>query len=72
MSPWTSLGRASSWPAILVQSARTMLRSKELFGADGHIIATGRWIADFEQTGINPEVRPWTMKENAQRLPGLF
>ena len=42
-----------------------------LFGSDYPLLTPDRWIADFAQLDIKPEVRPLIMKENAARLLGL-
>ena len=55
----------------LVQYAGSLLRHKVLFGTDFPVITPERWIADFENLNIKPEVRPLIMKENAARLFGL-
>ena len=59
------------FPATLVQYANSLLRHKVLFGSDYPWITPDRWLADFEQIGIKPEVRPLILKENAVRLFGL-
>ena len=55
----------------LVQYAGSLLRHKVLFGTDFPVITPERWIDDFENVSIKPEVRPLIMKENAARLFGL-
>ena len=55
----------------LVRYAGTLLRHKVLFGTDFPVITPERWIKDFENVSIKPEVRPLIMKENAARLFGL-
>jgi hypothetical protein len=59
------------FPKILVQYANTILRRKMLFGSDWPMITPERWLADFQQIEIKPEVRPLILKENAARLIGL-
>jgi predicted TIM-barrel fold metal-dependent hydrolase len=56
------------FPPILVQYANTLLKDKILFGSDYPVIDPERWIAEFDQLPIKPEVRPRIMKENAARL----
>jgi len=51
-----------------VRYANTLLREKVLFGSDFPAITPDRWIKDFENLNIKPEVRPLIMKENAARL----
>jgi len=59
------------FPPQLVRAANTMLRSKVLFGSDYPLLRPERWMADFEQLDIRPEVKPLIMKENAIRALGL-
>ena len=59
------------FPPLLVRYANTLLREKVLFGSDFPAITPDRWIKDFENLDIKPEVRPLIMKENAARLLGL-
>lgn len=59
------------FPPILVQYANNMLREKVLFGSDFPALTPDRWISDFENLAIKPEVRPLIMKDNAVRLLGL-
>lgn len=59
------------FPPILVQYANGLLKRKMLFGSDFPVITPDRWLQDFDQIGIKPEVRPLIMKENAIRLLGL-
>jgi len=40
-------------------------------GSDFPLITPDRWLADFEQIAIRPEVRPFIIKENAIKLLGL-
>jgi predicted TIM-barrel fold metal-dependent hydrolase len=59
------------FPPQLVQHANTLLRDRVLFGSDYPFITPDRWLADFEQLEIKPEVRPLILKQNAMRLLGL-
>jgi predicted TIM-barrel fold metal-dependent hydrolase len=56
------------FPPILVQYANTLLKDKILFGSDYPVITPERWMADFDQLPIKPEVKPKILKENAARL----
>jgi predicted TIM-barrel fold metal-dependent hydrolase len=56
------------FPPQLVQYANTLLKHKVLFGSDYPLITPDRWLADFEQIAIKPEVRPLILKENAVKL----
>jgi hypothetical protein len=59
------------FPPQLVRYANTVLRNQVLFGTDYPLIQPERWLADFDQLDIKPEVRPLILKENAVRLLGL-
>ena len=59
------------FPPQLVRAANTLLKHKVLFGSDYPLLRPERWIADFEQLDIKPEVKPLIMKENAIRALGL-
>ena len=48
----------------------TFLKEKVLFGSDFPLITPERWMRDFEQLDIKPEVRPLVLKDNALRLFG--
>src|SRR5258708_7359055 len=56
------------FPPQLVQYANTLLKHKVLFGSDYPLITPVRWLADFEQIAIKPEVRTLILKENAVKL----
>lgn len=59
------------FPPQLIQYANTLLKHKILFGSDYPLITPDRWLADFAQINIRPEVRPLILKENAVKLLGL-
>jgi hypothetical protein len=59
------------FPPQLVRYANTLLRDRVLFGSDFPMLTPDRWLADFEELDIKPEVRPLILKENAARLLGL-
>ena len=59
------------FPPNLVQYSNTLLRHRVLFGSDYPVLNPDRWLKDFEQLPIKPEVRPLIMKENAIRMLGL-
>jgi hypothetical protein len=59
------------FPPQLVRYANTLLKEKVLFGSDFPVITPDRWLADFAQLDIKPEVRPMIRKDNAVRLLGL-
>jgi predicted TIM-barrel fold metal-dependent hydrolase len=56
------------FPPILVQYTNTLLKDKVLFGSDYPVMSPERWMADFDQIGIKPEVKQKILKENAARL----
>ncbi len=39
-----------------------------LFGSDYPLITPDRWLSDFAQIDIRPDVRPLILKENAVKL----
>jgi predicted TIM-barrel fold metal-dependent hydrolase len=59
------------FPPQLVRAANSLLKHKVLFGSDFPVITPDRWLADFGQLDIKPEVRPLILKDNAARLLGL-
>jgi hypothetical protein len=59
------------FPPQLVRAAGSLLRHKVLFGSDFPVITPDRWLADFAELDIKPEVRPLILKDNAARLLGL-
>jgi predicted TIM-barrel fold metal-dependent hydrolase len=48
-----------------------MLRGKVLFGSDFPVIQVDRWMKDFENLDIEPEVAPLIVKRNALRVLGI-
>jgi predicted TIM-barrel fold metal-dependent hydrolase len=59
------------FPPQLVRYANSLLQDKMLFGSDYPVITPDRWLADFAELDIKPEVRPKILKDNAARLLGL-
>ncbi|WP_413768908.1 4-hydroxyphenyl-beta-ketoacyl-CoA hydrolase [Rhodococcus pyridinivorans] len=59
------------FPPQLVRAANTMLKSKVLFGSDFPVIQVDRWMKDFANLEIKPEVRPLIFKDNALRVLGV-
>jgi uncharacterized protein len=59
------------FPPQLVRYANTLLKDKVLFGSDFPVITPDRWLKDFDQLDVKPEVRPMILKDNAVRLLGL-
>ncbi len=56
------------FPPNLIQYTNTLLKDRILFGSDYPVITPDRWMADFAQLQIKPEVRPKVLKDNAVRL----
>lgn len=56
------------FPPQLVRYANSLLKEKVLFGTDFPVITPERWLRDFENLDLKPEVRPLILKENAARL----
>jgi uncharacterized protein len=63
--------RPKYFPPELVRAAGGLLRSKVMFGSDYPLIAPERWMADFEELGIDADRRPAILKGTAARLLGL-
>jgi hypothetical protein len=59
------------FPPQLVRYANSLIKEKVLFGSDYPVIEPDRWLRDFEELPIKPDVRPLILKENAIRLLGL-
>ena len=59
------------FPPQLVRAANSLLKHKVMFGSDYPVITPDRWLADFAELEIKPEVRPLILKENAARLLDL-
>jgi uncharacterized protein len=59
------------FPPQLVKAANTMLRGKVLFGSDFPVIQVDRWMKDFAQLEIKPEVAPLIFKQNALGVLGV-
>ncbi len=59
------------FPDELVTQVNNMIPDKALFGSDAPSLPLDRWLAEFEQLPIKPEIRSKIMLENAQRLFGL-
>jgi uncharacterized protein len=67
LSGWTP----KRFPAQLVRSMATNLRQQVLFGSDYPLIDPDRWIRDFMDLDLEPDVTSAILKENAVRLLGL-
>lgn len=58
------------FPPPLVQRMNSLLQDKVMFGSDWPMLSTERWLRDFEQLDIKPEVRQKILLSNARRLLG--
>jgi predicted TIM-barrel fold metal-dependent hydrolase len=63
--------RPKYFPPELVRAAGGMLRSKVLFGTDYPLITPERWLEDFVELGIRPELMDGILKGNAAGVLGL-
>ncbi len=59
------------FPPQLVRATNGPLKSKVMFGSDYPVISPDRWLAEFEQLDIKPDVRPMVLKANAARVLSL-
>jgi predicted TIM-barrel fold metal-dependent hydrolase len=59
------------FPPQLVRAANSLLKRKVMFGSDYPVLTPDRWLADFAQLDIKPEVRPLILKDTAARLLNL-
>jgi predicted TIM-barrel fold metal-dependent hydrolase len=53
---------------ILVQYANSLLQDKVLFGSDFPVIQPDRWMRDFAELNLKPEVQQKILLENAKKL----
>ena len=63
--------RPKYFPPELVRAAGGQLRAKVMFGSDYPLITPERWLADFDELGIDPAHRPAIVKGTAARVLGL-
>jgi predicted TIM-barrel fold metal-dependent hydrolase len=56
------------FPPQLVRAANSLLQDKVLFGTDYPLLTPERWLRDFGQLDIKPEVRAKILKGNAVRV----
>ena len=59
------------FPAELVQHVNPLLQDKTLFGSDWQVISVERWMEEFDQLGIKPEIRQKVLLDNAVKFFGL-
>jgi predicted TIM-barrel fold metal-dependent hydrolase len=63
--------RPKYFPPELVRAAGRELRHKVMFGSDYPLILPERWLADFDELGIDAAHRPAIVKGTAARVLGL-
>ncbi len=56
------------FPPQLVRATNSFLRKKVMFGSDFPVITPDRWLKDFEDLEIKPEVRELVLKQNAIKM----
>lgn len=59
------------FPAELTRHVNSILQDKALFGSDWPSIGVERWMEEFEQLKLKPEVRQKILLDNAKKLFGL-
>ena len=59
------------FPPQLVRAMNSLLQDKVLFGTDYPLLTPERWLRDFDQLDVKPELRPKLLKGNAARVLGL-
>ena len=59
------------FPPELVHHVNSLLQNKALFGSDWPAISVERWMEEFEQLNLKPEVRQKILLDNAKKLFGL-
>ena len=59
------------FPSELVHNVNTLLQDKVMFGSDWPAIGVERWLEEFQQINIKPEVRQKIMLDNAKKFFGL-
>ncbi len=59
------------FPPQLVRAMNSLLQDKVLFGTDYPLLTPERWLRDFDQLDVKPEVRPKILKGNAIGMLGL-
>ena len=58
------------FPPILVKYANTLLKHKVLFGSDWPINRPDRWLSDFDNLDIKPDVRPLILEGERDQALG--
>jgi len=59
------------FPPQLVQHVNRLLPDRVLFGSDWPVITPERWLAEFDELPISPEVRQKVLLDNAKALFGI-
>jgi predicted TIM-barrel fold metal-dependent hydrolase len=59
------------FPEEVVRYANSLIQDRVLFGTDWPVIGIDRWLTEFEELPIKPDVRPKILLHNARRLLGL-
>lgn len=59
------------FPPEIIQQVNAMIPDKTLFGTDAPSLPLDRWLSEFAELPIKPEVRQKIMVDNAKRLLGL-
>lgn len=67
LSGWTP----KRFPSSLVTAMSRSLKGQTLFGSDYPLITPDRWLDDFAQLGLEPDVQSAILKKNAARILGL-
>ncbi len=59
------------FPPSVVRYANGPLQDKMLYGSDYPLLSPERWLSDFDELDVKPEVRQKILLDNARRLFGL-
>jgi predicted TIM-barrel fold metal-dependent hydrolase len=59
------------FPAELLHNINTLLQDKAMFGSDWPAIGVERWLEEFQQVNMKPEVRKKIMLDNAVKFFGV-
>jgi hypothetical protein len=59
------------FPEEVVRYANSLIQDRVLFGTDWPVIGIDRWLTEFEELDMKPEVRSKILLDNARRLLGL-
>jgi hypothetical protein len=59
------------FPEEVVRYANSLIQDRVLFGTDWPVIGVDRWLTEFEELDMKPEVRSKILLDNARRLLGL-